>query len=102
MRKSWDGKFSNLKISEQAFPELFRELELLHHKERSDRLRSLAMIGLYSLHFMGQNNGGSPALVSQGSSTEPDSHSDSGRTPRLNEAQKDLKGRLLGSIRPVG
>lgn len=100
MVKSWDGKFSNLKVSKQAFPELFRELESLHHKERSDRLRSLAMIGLYSLHNMGQNNGGSPVLVGQGSSTEPDSHS--GQKPRLNEAQKELKGRLLGSIGTAG
>lgn len=98
MAKTWDGKFSNLKISEQAFPELFRELESLHHKERSDRLRSLAMLGLYSLHFMGQNREGSPALVPQPSPQESEPHSDTGHTPRLKEAQNELKGRLLGSV----
>lgn len=94
MAKSWDGKFSNLKISEQAFPELFRELESLHHKERSDRLRSLAMLGLYSLNYMRQNSTGSLAPV-------PQFHSDTGHTPKLKEAQSELKGRLLGSIRSV-
>lgn len=102
MAKTWDGKFSNLKISEHAFPELFQELESLHHKERSDRLRALAMLGLYSLQFLGQNKHGSPAIVPQFSDTEPEPQSDTEPTPRLKEAQKTLKGRLLGSVRSVG
>lgn len=98
MSKTWDGKFSNLKISEQAFPELFRELESLHHKERSDRLRSLAMLGLYSLNFMSQNKESLPVLVSHSSSKEPEIHSDTEHTLKLKEAQTELKGRLLGSV----
>lgn len=34
----WDGKISNLNISDQAFPELHAELSKMHHKARSDRL----------------------------------------------------------------
>ncbi len=49
----WDGKISNLNISEQAFPELYRELSQMQHKARSDRLRALALLGLYSLRFSG-------------------------------------------------
>lgn len=37
----WDGKISNLNISEQAFPELYRELSQMQHKARSDRLAPL-------------------------------------------------------------
>lgn len=40
----WDGKISNLNISDQAFPELHAELSKMHHKARSDRLRSLALL----------------------------------------------------------
>ncbi|MND15762.1 hypothetical protein D3C80_59930 [compost metagenome] len=50
----WDGKISNLNISEQAFPELHAELSKMHHKARSDRLRSLALLGLYSLQISGR------------------------------------------------
>lgn len=49
----WDGKISNLNISEQAFPELYHELSQMQHKARSDRLRALALLGLYSLRFSG-------------------------------------------------
>ena len=43
---SWNGMFSNLKVSQAAHSELFYELSELNHKERSERLRTLATIGL--------------------------------------------------------
>ncbi|MFC6674035.1 hypothetical protein [Marinobacterium aestuariivivens] len=98
MDKRWDGKFSNLKISEQGFPELFRELERLHHKERSDRLRSLAMIGLYSLYNIGQNNSGSPVSAPHPAYGVVDSPPDNEMPSQLDAAKKELKGRLLGSV----
>jgi len=39
----WDGKISNLNISDQAFPELHAELSKMHHKARSDRLRQISV-----------------------------------------------------------
>ncbi len=57
----WDGKISNLNISEQAFPELHAELSKMHHKARSDRLRSLALLGLYSLQISGRMTAPEPS-----------------------------------------
>ena len=56
---TWDGKISNMKISERSFPELYKELSVIQHRERSDRLRSLALIGLLCLS---NSNGGGLAL----------------------------------------
>ncbi|WP_422614083.1 hypothetical protein [Candidatus Williamhamiltonella defendens] len=36
-------------IQEQSVPELYRELSHMQHKARSDRLRALVLLGLYSL-----------------------------------------------------
>ncbi len=47
----WDGKISNLNISEQAFPELYRELSQMQHKARSDRLRACSIGSLFSSIF---------------------------------------------------
>jgi hypothetical protein len=99
MSKTWDGKFSNLKISEQAFPELHRELADLHHKERSDRLRSLAMLGLYSLHNMGQNRAGPPATANLSPPNGADHDVSPGPSAHVAKTQEDLKDRLLGSVR---
>ncbi|KGM26703.1 hypothetical protein [Photorhabdus sp. RM96S] len=92
----WDGKISNLNISEQAFPELYRELSQMQHKARSDRLRALALLGLYSLRFSGnigsfeqQSSERQPALVQP----EPERLDD-----KLNSQRDSLKGKLLGSV----
>lgn len=50
--KQWDGKFSNLKISEDSNPELYSELAPLNHKGRSERLRFLASLGIIYLRQM--------------------------------------------------
>jgi len=84
----WDGKISNLNISEQAFPELHAELSKMHHKARSDRLRSLALLGLYSLQFSGRMMAPEPS----GSVVPP-------LEPNGVTSQRQLlKDKLLGSV----
>ena len=92
----WDGKISNLNISEQAFPELYRELSQMQHKARSDRLRALALLGLYSLRFSG--NIGS--FEQQSSESQPAQHQNSPvqTDAKLNSHRDSLKGKLMGSV----
>jgi hypothetical protein len=95
MDKNWDGKFSNLKISKLAFPELYQELKDLQHKERSDRLRSLAMLGLYSLQYMSHNKISSAALKGE---VEPAELSASDINNEVDKTKSELKDRLLRSV----
>ncbi len=44
----WSGVITNVRISQTADPELYRELARSNHRERSRRLRSLALLGLYA------------------------------------------------------
>lgn len=92
----WDGKISNLNISEQGFPELYRELSQMQHKARSDRLRALALLGLYSLRFSG-NMG---MFEQQGSERQPEQvHAEVARTEERLVSQRNLlKGKLIGSV----
>lgn len=97
----WDGRFSNLKISETAYPELHRELSQMHHRERGDRLRSLAMIGLCFLHNLGQN--GVPHGLSANSAAQQDSEQEKPEaTLKLEKAKSQLREKLLGSLDSVG
>ncbi len=66
--KQWDGKFSNLKISEDSNPELHSELAPLNHKGRGERLRFLASLGLMHLRQM---NSGHMLLESKTSRSRP-------------------------------
>jgi hypothetical protein len=92
----WDGKISNLNISEQAFPELYRELSQMQHKARSDRLRALALLGLYSLRFSG--NIGS--FEKQGSEIQLLQHQTEPvqADAKLKSQRNLLKGKLMGSV----
>ncbi|AKJ36902.1 hypothetical protein GL272_19420 [Aeromonas veronii] len=84
----WDGKISNLNISDQAFPELHAELSKMNHKARSDRLRSLALLGLYSLQISGKM-------------TTPESPVQPLVTPEndgVNSRKQLLKNKLLDSV----
>lgn len=92
----WDGKISNLNISEQAFPELYRELSQMQHKARSDRLRALALLGLYSLRFFG--NIGS--FEQQSSANQPVQYQNQPVRvdAKLNSQRDLLKGKLMGSV----
>lgn len=42
----WNGRVSNIVISEHGSPELYDELNKISHKARGERLRCLATIGL--------------------------------------------------------
>nr|WP_174822198.1 MULTISPECIES: hypothetical protein [Morganellaceae] len=85
-----------MNISEQAFPELYRELSQMQHKARSDRLRALALLGLYSLRFSG--NIGS--FEQQGSESQPAQHQNPPvqADAKLNSQRDSLKGKLMGSV----
>jgi len=88
---SWDGKISNLNISQQAFPELHDELSKMQHKARSDRLRALALLGLYSLRISG-NIGflAQQSIPKQFVCAQTES--------KLNARRNALKGKLMGSV----
>nr|WP_276552518.1 hypothetical protein [Xenorhabdus indica] len=85
-----------MNISEQGFPELYRELSQMQHKARSDRLRALALLGLYSLRF--SDNIGSfeqQSLVRQPAQSQPESVQ---TDTKLNSKRDSLKGKLMGSV----
>nr|WP_222941674.1 hypothetical protein [Xenorhabdus sp. TS4] len=85
-----------MNISEQAFPELYRELSQMQHKARSDRLRALALLGLYSLRFSG--NIGS--FEQQSSERQPEqSQSEPMQVDtKLNFQRDSLKRKLMSSV----
>ncbi|EGR2699365.1 hypothetical protein DUG79_18930 [Vibrio parahaemolyticus] len=86
----WDGKISNFKVSEQAFPELYQELSQMHHKERCDRLRCLAMLGMYALR------GGAMTTVQHSSPLLEEQVEE--KNNKLDKARNGLKGKLLQSV----
>ncbi|WP_347364514.1 hypothetical protein [Vibrio vulnificus] len=86
----WDGKISNLKVSEQAFPELYKELSQMHHKDRCDRLRCLAMLGMYALR------GGVMTTVQH--SSPPIEELVEEKDKNLDKARIGLKSKLLKSV----
>ncbi|EOW9161645.1 hypothetical protein ACN1T8_002207 [Vibrio cholerae] len=92
----WDGKISNLNISEQGFPELYRELSQMQHKARSDRLRALALLGLYSLRFSG--NIGSFEQQSSDSQPSQQQSEPVKADEKLNSQRNSLKGKLMDSV----
>ncbi|BBK15059.1 hypothetical protein OIPHN330_59060 (plasmid) [Citrobacter freundii] len=92
----WDGKISNLNISEQGFPELYRELSQMQHKARSDRLRALALLGLYSLRFSG--NIGSFEQQSSDSQPSQQQPEPVKADEKLNSQRNSLKGKLMDSV----
>ena len=49
VKKPWDGVISKMRIGREVCPELFENLAPLHQKDRSDRIRLLAYIGLKTL-----------------------------------------------------
>lgn len=52
----WSGLISNVRISPTADPELFTELARSAHRERSRRLRALALLGLYAARWCDPNS----------------------------------------------
>jgi len=92
----WDVKISNLNISEQGFPELYRELSQMQHKARSDRLRALALLGLYSLRFSGNIGAfGQPSSEYQIAKSQPEQLQ---VDDKLDSKRDKLKGKLMSSV----
>ena len=100
----WNGKISNLTIARTAFPELYSALSGMRHKARCDRLRSLALLGLYALTAQASTSVRSTARASErrrgdavlsglaeGGRDEPASH----------PVRDKLGGKLLASLEGV-
>lgn len=95
----WNGKISNLTITRTAFPELYSALADMRHKARCDRLRSLALLGLYALmaqastSVRSERRRGDAVLsgLAEGGHDEPASHPVGDR----------LGGKLLASLEGV-
>ena len=49
-QNKWDGRISNLNISQDGQPELYEELATISPRARTERLRSLAFVGLLSVN----------------------------------------------------
>lgn len=87
----WDGRIRNMTISEGGHPELYAELSRLHPKERSDRLRSLAFLGLHVL-TNGTRSGAGEAVAAGGAEQA------AGRGAEQHAARSNLKKKLLSSV----
>lgn len=99
----WDGKFSNLKISEHSSPELYKELESMSARDRGERLRALALIGLQSLRLSIHCTANKDGHVREDSSNKEGvinnaAENDRKKTAAINSAQKMLKEKLIGSL----
>lgn len=101
MVKKWNGEFRSLVISEEGNPELYAELVRYESRDRTNRLRSLALIGLFALQSrtMGMPSGG--VVVEQGRGPVEGN----GAVPpqQENAAQRranKLKSKMLGSLQP--
>lgn len=81
----WDGKISNMIITSHGYPELHAELEEMTPKERADRLRSLALIGLLQVKNLPNTNvEQSPALIDEKDDKE--------------SVRQELKKKLISSL----
>lgn len=92
----WDGKISNLRISDGAFPELFSELAEIKQRDRCDRLRLLATLGLCYLRDLGQNNRAS--IIDENELVVEKKQKEPSPEPALDKTKNTLKERLLGSL----
>ena len=98
VNEDWAGVISNVRISKTADPELYRELGRSAHRERSRRLRALALLGLYAAkrcdidgHAIGT---GSNSHDQAASAEVPETESSAGS----NAAMRGLTQRMLGSL----
>ena len=93
MSTKWNGSIQGLVISEAAHPELYAELSKTTHRDRTNRLRSLALVGLFALHNRVQATIDVPANspAGQGGAVEP-------APDPNNHAKSKLKERMMGSL----
>lgn len=101
----WNGKINSLSISSDSCPELYDELSRTSHRERSARLRTLALIGLFALRQQGQGivAGAAPIIAATQTSTQPSDvvsepePAKEHKSPRLTKAQSRLADKLMSS-----
>lgn len=97
--KKWDGRITNIKVSDRTYPELYNELAMMQYKERSDRLKLLAYMGLMSLSRPMAVTPVAPlALATQPVVDQAEDQSLGQEQESAAFAKHSLKGKLLGSI----
>jgi len=93
-------RITNLNIPKKSCPELYEELAGLTNRVRTERLRTLATIGLYSLHMQTALDRGN----TDGSMATQDEHAKSvndaapSKTLALAQNKQFLKSKLFDSI----
>lgn len=99
MVKKWNGEFRSLVISEEGNPELYAELNHYESRDRTNRLRSLALIGLFALQSRALAIAGASIVVEQGRGglevNGVDSSQQEARAPRRSNG---LKKKMLDSL----
>jgi len=93
-------RITNLNISKKSCPELYEELKALTNRVRTERLRTLATIGLYALNAqtaMGRGNTDDSGVAPK---TQPESTKTAAppQTAVLEQNKQLLKNRLLDSM----
>lgn len=101
MVKKWNGEFRSLVISEEGNPELYAELERYESRDRTNRLRSLALIGLFALQSRTMGMAGGAIVVEQGrGANEGNGVAPSQQEDRAQRRANKLKSKMLGSLQP--
>lgn len=90
MAESWDGRIRSFRIRESAAPELYRDLDALNGRDRGERVRTLATIGLAFLKRAGEPQ---QAITSPAAQMEPIVNTDA-TEKELEDQKKALMKRL--------
>ncbi len=89
MKKTWNGEFRSLIISEDAHPELYVELARYTNRDRTNRFRTLALLGLFALQTRG---GTASTIVEKPMAMSPEN------TSNQSVAVDRIKQKVLGSV----
>jgi hypothetical protein len=85
-QNDWDGKLSNIKVSKFSHPELYGDLVKVNQRDRGERLRTLAMLGLQSLNLSALVTG-EPLAVPR--NVEPEKNGDAGSAEKNVQATEE-------------
>lgn len=96
--KPWNGEFRSLLVTEEGNPELYEELARYSHRDRTNRLRTLALIGLFALQTRGGSAGLSPIQIPNTQVVDEPKQPSSETKKGLDPKRQDLRDRMLGSI----
>lgn len=114
-QNDWDGKLSNIKVSKFSHPELYGDLVKVNQRDRGERLRTLAMLGLQSLNLSAlvtgeplavprttepakNGDGDAGSVVKNVEATADSNHAPSDRTVGRVTVNKNRRDALLGSM----